>query len=365
MAVYTTSPSDKGVVSCDWFALSCKLAAPRDGEPLVAPSEWSCLRMSPTAVWAERWFVMDCDGNKVATILCSPRSPKIPCLSCLVEIANRWLYYDDFRAICDRVLSILPMAIAGVNRVDLCCDFEMDEAKWLVFRMLAKGEAYIKALRQGSVWWQDIRTSNMDGVSSLVRVPHCLTFGGKESTFKWKVYYKWLELQQADPEAKKPYIVDLWKQMGLVEQAVWRVEVSVSSANSLCSVDGSRILPFDWFENRTQLFSDIYFDKFVVRAADGHKDKRNDRVLPFLEVDGKKFVRYALPAARRDDSDPERRLTSKLWAELQQSDVDCNPILRRLISTTLMELLERPSNVWVLQRQYGVSVDDIAIALAE
>ena len=111
MLAYTDVTTDRGVVSCDWFQLSTELTKPRDGSPLVAPDGWKCLLLSPTAVWGERWFVLDRDGNKVATILCSPRSSKIPCQAANIEIANRWLYYDDFQTITDRVLEILPMAI--------------------------------------------------------------------------------------------------------------------------------------------------------------------------------------------------------------------------------------------------------------
>lgn len=365
MAVYSDVSSGRGVVSCDWFALSVRLAAPRDGSPLVAPSGWSCVLMSPTAVWSERWFVLDADGNKVATFLCSPRSPKIPPCSAILEVANRWLYYDDFHSILDRLSGMLPFSYGGLSRVDLCCDFEMDSRLYETYCALVRGDAYVKALREGSVWWQMIAGEADRGDAGLLRVPHCITFGGKESTFKWKVYYKWLELHQAAPEAKKPYIVQMWKDMGFQERYVWRIEVSVSSTNKLSDLGLCRIPALSWFDDRVRLFSDIYTDKFVVRENQGHIDKRNDRVLPFLEVDGYKSVRHALPKSNRDDSDPERRMTVKLWNELQQPDVYANRRLWSMVRDSLMELLERPTNVWVLQRQLGVSVEDIATALAE
>lgn len=365
MAVYTEVSNGRGVVSCDWFALSCRLAYPRDGLPLVAPSGWSCVLMSPTAVWSERWFVLDADGNKIATFLCSPRSPKIPPCSAILEVANRWLYYDDFRSILDRLSGMLPMSFGGLSRVDLCCDFEMDSRLYDTYCALVRGDAYVKALREGSIWWQMIAGEVDRGEVGLLRVPHCITFGGKESTFKWKVYYKWLELHQAEPEAKKPYIVQMWKDMGFQERYVWRIEVSVSSTNKLSDLSLKRVPALSWFDDRVRLFSDIYTDKFVVRENQGHVDKRNDRVLPFLEVDGRKSIRHALPKSERDDSDPERRMTVKLWNELRQPDVCANRRLWSMVRDSLVELLERPTNVWVLQRQLGVSIDDIATALAE
>lgn len=365
MSVSIDTCTERGVVSCDWFSLSCMLAAPRDEKPLVAPAGWHCLLQSPTAVWAERWFVLDGDGNKVATILCVPRSPIIDCKRCVVEIANRWLYFDDFHSVVDRVLGIVPMAITGLNRVDLCCDFEMSDERYRTYKALAAGDAYVKALRSGAVWWQDIPIGKAGDGLGLERVPHCLTFGGHDSVLKWKVYYKWLELHQAPPEAKKPYIVDMWRAMGFSERHVWRCEVSVNGSNSLRDLMQRPILPFEWYDDRVRLFCDIYTDKFVVRKNEGHKDKRNDKVLPFLQVDGHRSVRHALPYSSRDDSDPERRMTCKLWKELMQADTQCNSVLTGVIKRSLMELLQRPNNVWVLQRVYDVDIQTIAEAIEE
>lgn len=364
MSVWTNESNDRGVVSCDWFSLSCILSKPRDSKPLHAPLGWDCVPLAPTAVWAERWFVLDGDGNKVATILCVPRSPIIDCKRCVVEIANRWLYFDDFHSVVDKVLSIVPMAITGLNRVDLCCDFEMSKERYDTYCKLASGSAYVKALRSGAIWWQDVPIGQKGDSYGLERIPHCLTFGGKDSVFKWKVYYKWLELEQAPPEAKKPYITELWRAMGFDERCVWRCEVSVNGSNSLRDLQQNPITPFSWYDDRVRLFCDIYNDKFVVRAREGHVDKRNDSILPFLSVNGGRSVRHALPMSSRDDSDPERRLTCKLWKELMQVDTQCNKVLTDVIKNSLCELLQRPNNVWVLQRMYGVNIQTISNAIA-
>lgn len=365
MSVWCDATTERGVVSVDWFSISCLLVKERKECKWVPPSGWYLLQQNATAVWAERWFLLDSDGNKVATILCVPRSPIIDCKRCVIEIANRWLYYDDCKSLIDKVLDMVGVVVTGLNRVDLCCDFEMSKERYEVYSMLANNSAYVKALRSGSIWWQDVNLGSVHDSETLTRVPHCLTFGGHESVFKWKVYYKWLELQQAPPESKKPYIVDLWRRMNFSERHVWRCEVSVSGSNALRTLDNRTIKPFEWYDERVRLFSDIYKDKFVVRANEGHKDKRNDRVLTFLEVNGSRSVRHALPSSSRDDSDPERRLTCKLWKELQQPDTRCNKMLTDVIKQSLCELLQRPNNVWVLQRVYGVEFEDITRALAE
>ena len=71
-----------------------------------------------------------------------------------------------------------------------------------------------------------------------------------------------------------------------------------------------------------------------------------------------------LPKTNRDDSDPEKRLVCKLWQELQNSDTQCNEELVGLIRGNLMQLLEKPSNVWVIERMYGVDIQQISDALA-
>lgn len=355
--------SPTGVVSCDWFAMSCKLTHERDGRPPEVPLGWSALPMSETAVWGERWFLIDPNGNKVATILCSPRSPKIPALSANVQIANRFLYYDDFKEVCDLVLASFSLVPCGLSRIDLCCDFEMSASMYDTYIALAKKDARIKGAHESVSWWKDIPSDKRENIPICHDVPNQVNWGGAESTFHWKIYYKWLELARAAPEDQKPWILDTWRYWGLRERFVWRVEVSISHSNGLRVWNGQKMTPFEWYDNRVQLFQDLYADKVVIRRKEGHADRRNDTILPFLEVSGEKSVRHALAESSRDDSDPERRLVCKLWQEYNQPDTKCNPYLVSLIQRDLMELCERPSNVWVLQRMFGVDSTAIAKAL--
>ena len=363
MAKWINSGLGRGVVSCDWFALSCILGAPRGDRPLEPPAGCSVVRMAATAVWADRFFILDADGNKVATVLCSPRTPKMDSRRALIEIANRWLYHDNFHEVVDGVLNCLPMTVTGLNRVDLCCDFEMDSKLWSTYSKLAAGTAYVKSLQEGLVWWHN--TNVVSSSNRVERIPHCLNWGGKESLVRWKIYWKWLDLQQADPENKKPYINDLWQQMGFVERSVWRCEVSIHGTNKLADGMGQRVQPMAWYDDRVRLWSDLYADKFVVRLNQGHKDKRNDTVLPFLEVVGGKSLWHALPRAERDESDPERRMVCKIWSELCKIDVQANRGLFDSLRGVLGSLCERASNVHALQTSFGVGVNDIADMLQQ
>ena len=365
MSVWCDTTTERGVVSVDWFSISCLLIKERKECKWVPPSGWYLLQQNATAVWSERWFLLDSDGNKVATILCVPRSPIIDCKRCVIEIANRWLYYDDCKSLIDKVLDMVGVVVTGMNRVDLCCDFEMSKERWDTYCRLNDGTASVKGYSMNNVWRQKLRDKDAGFKEKRMWVPHDLNWGSPESTFKWKIYYKWLELKQAPPEGKKPYIVDLWRQMGFNEKYVWRIEVSVKGCNRLNTAQKMRLPPMEWYNDRVRLFQSIYADKFVVREEGGHADHRNDRILPFLDIKGEKMLWHALPSSGRDDSDPERRLTCKLWKELQQPDTRCNKMLTDVIKQSLCELLQRPNNVWVLQRMYGVEFEDITKALAE
>lgn len=357
MVRWNSSGSGRGVVSCDWFGVSCLLGSPRGDRPLVAPAGCSVVQMSPTAVWSDRFFILDGNGNKVATFLASPRTPRMDGRRALLEVANRWLYCDNFEDILASVQACFPMSFTGLNRVDLCCDFEMTPALYRVLLALADGSAYVKSLREGVVWWKMIDSGKPD--AGFERVPYCITWGGKESLVRWKIYWKWLELHEAAPEDKKTYISDMWRSVGFVERSVWRCEVSVHGSNKLVNASGEKLRPLDWYRDRVLLWQCLYADKFVVRKSQGHKDKRNDEVVPFLEVVGSKALWHAVPSSSRDDSDPSVRIACRLWKELHSFDVKANDLLLWTVRNALEELCGNAAVVGMLCHVYGVSVADI------
>lgn len=346
------------VVSVDWFSLSCEMASPWDGAALKLPPLWSWRDGGRTAVWSHRLLVFNSDGIKVATLLCCPHSPVIPAGSVLVEIANLWLYYDSFLCVVDVVLSCLPLAVRGVNRVDLACDFEMNSELWQVVRCLEDGSAYVKALRRGVVWW----SSNLDS-----RLPHQLSWGGKDSCFKWKLYYKYKELHEGGENVcSKPYIEELWRACGLVVSRVWRLEVSMTDVNRLVLSDGrSVIAPLDWWVSRADIFSCIYADKFVVRLRGDGRDRRSDPVLRFLDIRGDKMLWHAHGADVERFSDPRRRIVWKLWMEWRDVEVQGDKWLRGELKATLMSMLADAGLMGYVSMRSGMSVGQIAECLCE
>lgn len=345
------------VVSVDWLAFSCVLPREWSSVPLELPSGWSAAEASSTAVWTYRLLVYDGDGNKACTILAEPRSGIIDSRRAVLQVANRFLYYDDCEDFCHKCLNIKHLAVTGLNRIDLCGDFEMTAERWGTYWRLGDGSAYLKALRMGRKDWR-----MLDGI----RYHNQLSWGSPQSVLKWKVYWKWLEIMEAAEDERKEYILELWREHGMRERYVWRCEVSITDVGRLVGADD--MLPigaFDWVRRKVELWSRFVGTKFVVRANEGHADKRYDAILPFLEGKAEKAVAHALAAGSRDDSSAERRVALKLWSELCNDDVKADRYLYDSLAGVLMGMLERPSVVNAVCRAAKMSIVDVEHAICD
>ena len=82
----------------------------------------------------------------------------------------------------------------------------------------------------------------------------------------------------------------MWREVGFDETNVWRLEVSIKHGNTLTWCDQ----PIDfntWYHNTAALIESFYNDRFVVRLNEGHKDKSNDEIVPFLDVSSMRHVK--------------------------------------------------------------------------
>lgn len=345
------------VVSVDWMALSCRLGRLHNCDSFNLPAGWTALRMGQTAVWAQRWYFMDDCGEKVATFLCEPRSPKIAADRALVEIANKYLYRADYEEVMGLVLGSWTMGVDGVNRVDLCCDFEMTEQRWQVVRALESGEATLKGVHDNNLW----RTKNGN-----VHRPHQLAWGGKDSTIRWKLYNKWKELHEGGLESAKPYIEEVWKSVGLQPQSVWRLEVSLHGCNSLVTAETNKPYPWQlWHRNREQMFSGLYASKFQVRLQLGYCNNRYNPILHFLDLDGEKILRCKGSVDNDRESNCERRVVCKMWEEFNDSEVRCNRELYEDIRQFLMERMQERRCVMYVCQRYGLLEGDVVSRVME
>lgn len=301
----------KGLVSCDWLALSCMLGSDEPSPSL--PSGYRLERQSETAVWRSREYLLDERGAKVATFLRRPKQSFLDGRRMVIEVANQWLYMWNVVDVVELCIGVFPCVVTGMPRFDLALDAEMSPDTWKVVQGLVDGSVYKTATQNGVVWWY---------TEGAGRMPQQLSWGASESTFHWKLYYKWRELWQ-DGVCSKPYIVDAWRGVGMKEDRVWRLEVSVSDSPRLLVQDANekrKIVWRDVVERRIPLFLDLYENRFVLRKNEGKSNKsRNERVylwgLEFMQ----RLVVYKPPESRRA-TDAERRLLRKLYQEYMQRD---------------------------------------------
>lgn len=268
-------------LSLDWLALSLRLTSPVRSAP--AGHVWA--KYSQTNVWRCRWCLYNEFGDKVFTLLFSPRQSIIAEDCALLEVANEWFYHGlGVTGVLSLLSECCGFSIAGVSRVDLACDFVPTESQRDVIVGLDKRELRVAGKQNGNNWW------SMAGGRALHPmwgdfVPHDMNWGHKTSDVKWKLYYKSKELRD---NAKgvgwdKPYIVDMWRECGMDETNVWRLEVSLKHCNNFDYCGN----PLSWWslnKEPIKIFKSLYTSRFKVQRNDGHKDKSNDAVVPFLPV---------------------------------------------------------------------------------
>lgn len=334
-------------ISCDWFSISCHLR--ELGTAPFVPVGWKVQPMGRTSVWGCREYVMNEEGVKVGTLLYDPISPIIKSDRAVIEVSNVFLYRSDFHKMLDILEQVYPFEVDNVQRVDLCADFEMLSARWEVTKMLEDGRCYLKGLRRGVSWWQqDNRTRRI----------HQLSWGGKDSVFKWKLYYKHKELWEGG-QCSKPYIEDMWREAGLEPTKVWRLEVSLTSISSLDNVGFNSRYYREWFDKSVELYRSIYSDKFVIRENQGHRDRRDDDIVTFLDIYGVKLLSHKKAGDREIESDVERRIVTKLWKEFTDAEVRCNDFAMTGLREHIIYMFQKYSNVAAVCRRFKISEGEV------
>jgi len=265
----------------DWLGLS--LRAKSDPLP-VDGHVWR--EYSATNIWGKRRVLWSNEGDRVCTLLSEPRSSIIGSNQALLEIDNEWLYHGTgTRGVLDKLATSMFYDVTGISRLDLAVDFVPDKRQAEIIRGLASGKYYVQGKQNGSGFWSTDGNEKLSSMWTGDRIPHCLSWGHKTSSIRWKLYYKSKELLDACGGAffDKPYIVDIWKQYGFDVSNVWRLEVSMHHLNTL-NLYGE-VIDLDTVEQqRPDIFLSLYNSRFVVRENQGHADKTNDKIVPFLNL---------------------------------------------------------------------------------
>lgn len=275
----------KKVINFDWLSFSYMIAW-SDEELLhhkISLNEHPDYRfefLDGTHVFNNRVIVRNLKGEKIATLLHSPKSSMLNPAIMLVEIANKCLYSNEFRKFVSDLHQFHQGSIHNLTRLDVCCDF--DEIGDDIAKMFDLQKIYVQKKKNGSSFYSYV---NID--DNLVRYPHQFSFGSKSSKLKWKLYNKTLELA----ESKKYYIRQCWYENGLSERKnIWRLEFSLTRCSSLILLhNDNNLLSVANIVNHNIadfLFAYFYSKHFVVRKNEGrYSNKKNpNSIYNFLNI---------------------------------------------------------------------------------
>lgn len=347
--------ANKVPLSVDWLALSLRL----ENRPEGCPSGHKWAFYSSTNVWSSRWVLYNDFGEKVFTLLFQPRSSVIKANSALLEVANEWLYHGiGFHGVLGLLSQVVRFQVCGISRLDLAADFNPDKYQEKIIKGLAVNKYYVGGKRSGSGFWC-MNSDKFYPVQWIGRIPHCQSWGHKTSDVKWKLYYKTKELRDAAGGKffDKPYIVDMWHDVGLDDANVWRLEVSIHNCNNFDFL--RKRLSFDEFcRSGSNLFQALYSSRFQVRKNQGHKDRTNDELVQLLDV-GK--LSYAFKVHRRDvlvQHNGRLEMLRHLVTDVKKEQVLLSDVSRESAMATIEALIEQDRFEKYFEAMEGRSFDD-------
>lgn len=159
--------------------------------------------------------------DEFAEIQTTPYSSILPEYAVIVRFVNRALYLPDFWELADRLLRDNLFACEGISRVDICADFNDFAALsplTLIEGFAAKRYRHI-GRGIGALYFNHETRHKEYGVHYTG-----LSFGTHSSDAHVYLYNKSFELLT---QGDKPWIRDIWHNIGLDERNVWRLEVSI------------------------------------------------------------------------------------------------------------------------------------------
>lgn len=342
------------LLNCDWLGLSVLFDANSDWREV--PASHMFVDMDGTNVWRKRRILFNEYAEKVATILYEPKSSIIDSRAGLIEVANEWLYHGiSVLKLVDMLADWRTFIVKGISRLDLCVDFNPSPSQWFTMQRLAMGEAYIGGKRNGSSFWSAVTNPKLAERYMNRNICHCISWGHKTTAVKWKMYYKTKELLDAMGGVwwSKPYIVDCWREAELDVKDVWRLEVSIKDCNQL-SYNGEP-LTWDVWKNcdPRALFKALYTQRFVVKEAQGHKDKSNDDRIIFLPIRGRDTIRVGRPKGT-NQRNGRITLMRHLMKSLEENEVLLDDTSRENVLWHIGEIVEHDG-----LQQYFVAVADM------
>lgn len=230
--------TEKYVVSCDWFSVSCDTPAdfsPEDGSEYRFGTHVFSLRPAVERHPMFERAALVYEGNcAVAHIFWGDKrsipSRKGRLYSAVAKVANSRLYYRDWAVHFDAMLHALSFREHHIQRVDVCVDFVYFFNRRLPLRFCGDYLSQPTKSRPSFIR----RGSNKLNCRVERTMRHLdfqtLSWGSRESPCQVNLYNKSRELKDVKD---KPWIRHRWYDAGIItpddtKHSVWRMEMSLN-----------------------------------------------------------------------------------------------------------------------------------------
>lgn len=224
-------------LSIDWLSIYCMYACEDTWSPVNTDMFTYKKETFGTRVFSEFYRVSTPNNeggmDEFAEVQAKPYSLKIlPAYAVIVRFVNRTLYLPNFWELADRFLRENYFGCVGISRIDICADFNQFATiapRALIEQFAAKKLRHI-GRGTGALYFNHGTGVERDDFNRPVKdygVRYTgLSFGTHASGAHVYLYNKTEELLL---QGDKPWIKDIWKNIGLDKREVWRLEVSIKS----------------------------------------------------------------------------------------------------------------------------------------
>lgn len=334
---------DKVIINCDWLQYSVLL---NEAEPeFLCPDGYRLEVLQGNNIFRNRIIVWDLQGRKWLTLLWSPYSSRLNSHLMTVQVGNELLYGSAINMSFSLLQSIVECSFNSMGRVDVCCDWVISANQLETLKHLNSGHYYVQAKSEGSSWWHKKNEANKNGKYYNTQ-HHCLTWGSPKSQIKIKIYCKSREQDQlsAEPHPDKPYIVQMWKDVGFDTRNVWRLEFSITKS-SKARYDNHRIGLEEISSNTwlTHLFYQLYTSRFIVRQNEGKRTDKtnNDKIIQFLNLPEKEsLLRWAVGENERPPVPDAVNVLRSLMNQLNSSVVAVDERLSEYLCSAIATIVQ-------------------------
>lgn len=362
------------VVNLDWLAFSVTLAL-TDTERALGRADLKtphgyvlvdCKHGTPQ--YKRRLYLQTLDGDKVLTLLLEPHAKIIDSRDMYVEVANSLLYSSlQLDNIMSLIASIHPFSFRSLSRIDVACDFQPSPEQEAIINGLQNLDMYVQGKGEGSQFHSFKFPSDGGQVSRHSRQ---LSWGAKQSSVKWKLYNKTLELYQPDSNGNlwcsKPYIPLIWAQHGMSHLGVWRLECSLTGASSY-EWRGEKM---GWQLIDTQSWANWYWDmvatRFIIRKNEGHICRKNDTIVPFLDIPDVDHYRLRERVGDSEQVSVDHASTLRACIkELQRPEIAFSPAWRQMWLNTTYQVLNQGKLHRYFLHTMGVTFEEWAATIGD